>query len=68
MTDNQNPETIAIIRKTITVSITFVDKPSDERRRQLKEAGYKYENGNWYRSDTEGHRASDALVSQVLAA
>jgi hypothetical protein len=41
---------VAIVRKTTTLSITYVEKPSDEERRKLKEAGYRYENGNWFNS------------------
>lgn len=59
---------IAIIRKTTTVSISFADKPSEERRRQLREAGYRYENGNWFRSEPQSQMASEELVAQVLAA
>jgi hypothetical protein len=67
MTDTKtNP--ISIIRQTVTVAITFVDKPTDERRRQLKEAGFRYENGHWYKSNTVGQQADDSVVAQVIAA
>ena len=59
---------IAIIRQTTTVSIAFAEKPSEERRKQLRDAGYRYENGNWYRSDPQSRMASEELVAQVLAA
>lgn len=61
-------ESIAIIRQTVTVAITFVDKPSDERRRQLKDAGFRYENGNWYKSNTVGQQADDSTVAKIIAA
>lgn len=59
---------IAIIRQTTTVSITFAEKPPEERRRQLRDAGYRYENGNWYRSEPQSQMATEELVAQVLAA
>lgn len=62
------PEATAIVRKTFTVSITHVGKPSAERRQQLKDAGYKYENGNWYKSQTESHFADESKVAQLIAA
>ncbi len=63
-----NPAPIALIRQTTTVSIAFAERPSEERRRQLREAGYRYENGHWYRSDPQSQMASEELVEQVLAA
>lgn len=59
---------IAIVRHTVTVAITFVEKPSDERRRQLRDAGYRYENGQWYKSKTQGENATDSIVARVIAA
>ena len=59
---------IAIIRHTVNVAITFVEKPSDERRRQLRDAGYRYENGQWYKSKTQAENASDSIVARVIAA
>jgi hypothetical protein len=61
-------ESISIIRQTVTVAITFVDKPSEERRRQLKEAGFRYDAGHWYKSNTVGQQADDSTVAQVIAA
>jgi hypothetical protein len=63
-----NSEPVAIVRKVFTISITFVNKPSDARRQQLKGAGYRFENGNWYKSDTEGKHADDATVADLIAA
>ena len=65
---NVNNQPVGIIRQTTTVSITFVEKPSEELRRQLRESGFRYENGNWYRSQTDGQMATEELVAQVLAA
>ncbi|WP_152051765.1 hypothetical protein [Tautonia marina] len=65
MTDSKP---IAIIRQTTTVSIAFAEKPSEERRRQLRDAGYRYENGNWFRSEPHSQMATEELVAQVLAA
>lgn len=59
---------IAIIKQTTTVSVTFAEKPSEERRRQLREAGYRYENGNWYKSEPDSQMASEELVAKLLAA
>lgn len=59
---------IAIIRQTSTVAVTFEGVPSEERRRALKAAGYRYDNGHWYRSQSESQMASEELVAQVLEA
>ena len=59
---------IAIVRKTTTVAITFEGVPPEERRRALKEAGYRYDNGHWYRSQSDSQMAPEELVAQVLAA
>jgi hypothetical protein len=63
---DSNP--VAIVRKVFTISITFVNKPSDTRRQQLKDAGYRFENGQWYKSHPEGHHADDATVADLIAA
>ena len=59
---------IAIIRKTTTVAFTFEGMPSEERRRALKEAGYRYDNGHWYRSQSDSQMAPEEMVAKVLAA
>lgn len=59
---------IAIIRQTSTVAVTFEGMPSEERRRALKAAGYRYDNGHWYRSQSDSQMASEEQVAQVLAA
>ena len=66
MSNNTNP--IAIARQVTTVSITFTEKPSEERRRELKAAGFKFENGNWYKSESQSHFADDATVAKLIAA
>lgn len=63
---SSNP--IAIIQHAATVSITFAEKPSDETRRQLRDAKFRYENGKWYRTQPESYMASEELVAQVVAA
>ena len=63
-----NTDQVAIVRRTYTESITFVGKPSEERRVQLKAAGYKFENGNWYRSRSDSQLASDDEVAKQVAA
>jgi hypothetical protein len=63
-----NQEAIAIARNTNAVSITFVQKPSDEQRRQLKEAGFRYENRQWFKSQTQGYHATGEVIDQLLAA
>jgi hypothetical protein len=64
----QTTEPVAIIRQVSTIAITFVDKPTDQRRRELKDAGYRFENGQWYKSHSQGQNADDSLVAQVIAA
>jgi hypothetical protein len=66
MSNSEQPITIA--RNTNTVSITFVQKPTDEQRRQLKEAGFRYESGNWFKSQTQGYHATGEVIDQLLAA
>lgn len=63
---SNNP--IAIARQVTTVSITFSEKPSEERRRELKASGFRYENGNWYKSDSQSHLADEATVAKLIAA
>jgi hypothetical protein len=59
---------VEIIRKTTILSITYVEKPSDEERRKLKEAGYRYENGNWFKSQQVGNHADSETIAKLLAA
>lgn len=59
---------IAILHRTTTLSITFVQKPSDAARQQLKDAGYRFDNGKWYKSVMVGQHADAELIGQVLAA
>jgi hypothetical protein len=70
MTQASNTEAkpIAIIRQTMTVSIAFAEKPSEERRRQLRDSGYRYENGQWYKSQLLSEMAAEELVAKVIAA
>jgi hypothetical protein len=63
-----NSEAVAIIRQSITVSLTFTAKPAEATRQRLKDAGYKFENGNWYRNQSDGKLANQAEVQQLLAA
>jgi hypothetical protein len=63
-----NQEPIAIARNTNTVSFTFVEKPSDEQRHQLKEGVFRYESGNWFKSQTQGYHATGEVIDQLLAA
>ncbi len=70
-TTAQQPVTdlpIAIVHRTTTLSITFVEKPTDGQRQQLKDHGYRYENGKWYKSGTHGQHADSDLIAQILAA
>ncbi len=59
---------IAIIHQTTTVSMTFVEKPTDSQRQQLKDTGFRYDNGKWYKSATQGQHADAEMVGQILAA
>lgn len=59
---------IGVIRTSYTVAITFTAKPSEQLRQRLKNAGYKFENGNWYRNQSEGNLATNDNVEQLLAA
>jgi hypothetical protein len=63
---DSNP--IALIRQTTTISIAFAEKPPEERRRQLRDAGYLYDKGQWFKPVTESQMASEELVARVLAA
>ena len=59
---------IAIIRQSTTVSIAFAEKPSEERRKQLRDSGYLYDKGQWFKPVTDSQMASEELVAKVLAA
>ena len=61
-------EPVAIIKHTTTVSITFVERPSSEMISKLKAGGYRYENGNWFKSHTQGKHADHEVVAQLIAA
>lgn len=63
-----NTNAIALARQTVTLAITFEEIPSEERRRALKAAGYKFENGHWYKSDSKSHFADEATVAKLIAA
>ena len=63
-----NSDQVAIARRTVTVNITFVGKPSEERRKALKDAGYKFENGSWYRSESVSNLANESEVAKIIAA
>lgn len=65
-TNEENP--IAIIRQTTTVSIAFADKPSEERRKRLRDAGYLYDKGHWFKTATDSQMASEATVAKLIAA
>jgi hypothetical protein len=63
-----NSEAVAIIRHSVTLSLTFTNKPSDSERQALKDRGYKFENGQWYRNQTDSRLATQAEVQQLLMA
>jgi hypothetical protein len=63
-----NSEPVAIVRQSVTVSITYTSKPDEATRQRLKDAGYKFENGHWYRNQTQGNMATQAEILQLLAA
>jgi hypothetical protein len=60
-----NQETIGVIRTSYTESVTFTTKPDDAMRARLKAAGYKLENGNWHRNQTDGKLATLEDVAQM---
>jgi hypothetical protein len=61
-------EAVAIVRQSVTVSITYTSKPDEATRAALKNTGYKFENGHWYRNQAQGNMASQAEIQQLLAA
>jgi hypothetical protein len=63
-----NSEAIGVIRTSYTVSVTFTNKPDEATRARLKSAGYKFENGNWFRNQTEGKLATLEDIGQLSAA
>ena len=58
----------AIVRNTQTVSVTFTGKPSREVLQRLKNAGFRYEKGNWFNSQTTGKLISETEVESDIAA
>lgn len=63
---NSNP--VAIVRQSVTVSLTFTDKPDEATRQRLKSSGYKFENGHWYKNDTKSDLVSQDSIQQLLMA
>jgi hypothetical protein len=64
----QTVEPAAIIKHTTTVSITFVNRPSGDMIAKLKAGGYRYEAGNWFKSETQGKHADHETVAQLVSA
>lgn len=58
----------SIIRKTFTEALTFTGKPTSETIKLLKASGFKYENGNWYRSQTDSRLIVESEVATNVAA
>jgi len=58
----------AIIRKTYTIGLTFTGKPDAATIHKMKAEGFKYENGNWYCSQTDTRLIGESEVAQQIAA
>ncbi len=59
----------AIYRKTITETLTFVDKPSEESRRTLQGMGFIYDSKSrqWFRSVSEAGVREESVVTGTAA-
>ena len=58
----------AIVRKSNTVAMTFTSKPDLGLIQRLKTAGYKYENGNWFKSQSDSQLVALTDVEHQLTA
>jgi hypothetical protein len=58
----------AIITKTVTTTATFSGKPDESMRKRLVAAGYKFDKGRWFRSESESQIVSEAEVSKNFVA
>ena len=63
-----NEPTVGIIQTSYTVSVTFTDRPSLERRAELKAAGYLFDKGRWFRNQSDSNLATGEAVDELLAA
>lgn len=59
---------VGVVQTSYTVSFTFTEKPSAEKRQRLKDAGYSYDKGRWFRNESSSKLATQATVDQLLAA
>ena len=62
-----NQEPIGILQTSFTVSLTFTSKPTEEMRQRLKQAGYLFDKGRWFRNQSDSKQATVEAVEQLLA-
>lgn len=58
----------AIVRKTSTTSLTFTGRPAPEVLQKLKDAGFRYEKGNWFVSKLDSRLADESDVARMIGA
>jgi len=58
----------ALVRNSHTVAFTFTGKPSREVLQKLKNAGYRYDKGNWYLTQSSGKLLDENDIDAHIAA
>ena len=58
----------AIVRKSNTTALTFTGRPDSGLIQRLKTAGFKYENGNWFKSQSDSKLVTEADVELQMEA
>ncbi len=61
-----NQETLGIAHKKYTMSFTFKTMPDVITRQKLKAAGFIYDKGNWYKTQSDGSDFTAADLGQVI--
>lgn len=59
-----------LYRKTVTETLTFVDKPTEETRKQLQASGFLFDSKSrqWFRSTTDSGVQEESEVTAPQAA
>lgn len=66
--NTQQVNLFCLRRRSAGDSLIFTGKPSEGLRKLLLEKGYRYNNGNWYRSNSQPQGfQTEAEVAKALA-
>ena len=61
-----NQGSLGIQRKSFTMSYTFKIAPDHVTRQKLKAAGFIYDRGNWYKTQSEGSEFTESDLAQII--